>query len=64
MKKAKFHIRESETEDKKPYVVLIAPNGETLNVSELFESQDSPEINIAAVKKYARTAEIVDERSK
>ena len=54
----RFEIRLST--DGKYYFVLIAPNGETIALSEMYNTKGSCFTGINAVKKYAASAPIVD----
>ena len=54
----KFLVQKSK--DNKFYFELIAPNGETIAVSETYNSKANCIQGVQAVKKYAPTAPIVD----
>jgi uncharacterized protein YegP (UPF0339 family) len=54
----RFEIQWSK--DKKYYFELIAPNNETIAVSETYTSKDACMDGAKAVKKYAPTAPIKD----
>jgi hypothetical protein len=54
----RFEIKKSS--NNQFYFVLIAPNNEPIATSEMYKEKDGCKNGIAAVKKYAPTAPIVD----
>jgi uncharacterized protein len=61
--KAKFEIRKTK-EGEQWYFVLIAPNSKTIATSEMYDSKQSCEKGIDAVKEYAPDAEVEDKTKK
>lgn len=56
----KSHFSERLTKDKKPFFVLIAPNGEIIGRSEIHSSTISMRNAIASVMANARSAALED----
>jgi len=58
----KFVIKKSK--DKKPFVTIVAANGETLFTSETYESKAAARHVCELVKHDAPSAQVIDETKK